>query len=137
MFYHIQAALKEAYRVLRSGGRIMILEFSHVQNPLLRQIYDTYSFNVIPRIGGLVANDSESYQYLVESIRRFPTQVNKIKFTSLITMSVSKRFCNHYDKVHVTYFRSKTELLIFTSLKAWLPPPPPLKYYRFYAKCPL
>jgi ubiquinone/menaquinone biosynthesis C-methylase UbiE len=53
----------------------MILEFSHVENPILRQLYDTYSFNVIPRIGGLVANDSESYQYLVESIRRFPTQV--------------------------------------------------------------
>ena len=53
----------------------MILEFSHVENPILRQIYDTYSFNVIPRMGGLVANDSESYQYLVESIRRFPTQV--------------------------------------------------------------
>ena len=53
----------------------MILEFSHVQNPILRQLYDTYSFNVIPRIGGIVANDSESYQYLVESIRRFPTQV--------------------------------------------------------------
>jgi ubiE/COQ5 methyltransferase family len=123
MFYHIQAALKEAYRVLRSGGRIMILEFSHVQNPLLRQIYDTYSFNVIPRIGGLVANDSESYQYLVESIRRFPTQVNKIKFTSLITMSVSKRFCYQYDKVLVTYFRSKTELLLFTYLSAWLPLP--------------
>ena len=81
MDYYFQAALKEAYRVLRSGGRIMILEFSHVQNPLLRQIYDTYSFNVIPRIGGLVANDSESYQYLVESIRRFPTQVNSSSST--------------------------------------------------------
>jgi ubiquinone/menaquinone biosynthesis C-methylase UbiE len=53
----------------------MILEFSHVENPVLRQIYDTYSLNVIPRIGGIVSNDSESYQYLVESIRRFPLQV--------------------------------------------------------------
>lgn len=87
--YIIQAALKEAYRVLKSGGRIMILEFSHVHNPLLRQIYDTYSFNVIPRIGGLVANDSESYQYLVESIRRFPTQVN---FNSLQTFSALEPF---------------------------------------------
>eukprot|EP00596_Hydrurales_sp_CCMP1899_P004487 CAMPEP_0119034190 /NCGR_PEP_ID=MMETSP1177-20130426/1210_1 /TAXON_ID=2985 /ORGANISM="Ochromonas sp, Strain CCMP1899" /LENGTH=256 /DNA_ID=CAMNT_0006991465 /DNA_START=229 /DNA_END=999 /DNA_ORIENTATION=+ len=67
-------ALKEAYRVLNKGGRLMILEFSHVENPLLRQIYDTYSLNVIPRIGGIVSNDSESYQYLVESIRRFPLQ---------------------------------------------------------------
>ena len=53
----------------------MILEFSHVQNPLLKQVYDQYSFNVIPKIGGIVANDSASYQYLVESIRKFPTQV--------------------------------------------------------------
>jgi ubiquinone/menaquinone biosynthesis C-methylase UbiE len=60
----------------------MILEFSHVENPILRQLYDTYSFNVIPRIGGLVANDSESYQYLVESIRRFPTQVIKFSYCS-------------------------------------------------------
>ena len=60
----------------------MILEFSHVENPILRQLYDTYSFNVIPRIGGLVANDSESYQYLVESIRRFPTQVISVCYPS-------------------------------------------------------
>jgi ubiquinone/menaquinone biosynthesis C-methylase UbiE len=70
-------ALKEAYRVLNKGGRLMILEFSHVENPVLRQIYDTYSLNVIPRIGGIVSNDSESYQYLVESIRRFPLQVGE------------------------------------------------------------
>ena len=61
----------------------MILEFSHVENPILRQLYDTYSFNVIPRIGGLVANDSESYQYLVESIRRFPTQVTLLKLATV------------------------------------------------------
>ena len=60
----------------------MILEFSHVENPILRQLYDTYSFNVIPRIGGFVANDSESYQYLVESIRRFPTQVILVSYRS-------------------------------------------------------
>jgi ubiquinone/menaquinone biosynthesis C-methylase UbiE len=53
----------------------MILEFSHVKYPVLSQIYDLYSFNVIPQIGGLVANDTASYQYLVESIRRFPPQV--------------------------------------------------------------
>ena len=67
-------ALKEAYRVLKPGGRIMIMEFSSLNNPMLQQMYDGYSFNVIPKIGELVANDRESYQYLVESIRKFPKQ---------------------------------------------------------------
>ena len=67
-----QKALKEAYRILRRGGRFMCLEFSEVQIPGLKQIYDFYSFNVIPPMGKLLANDSESYQYLVESIRKFP-----------------------------------------------------------------
>jgi ubiquinone/menaquinone biosynthesis methyltransferase len=70
----INLALREALRVLRPGGRFMCLEFSQVPNPLLRQIYDLYSFNVIPAIGQAVANDRASYQYLVESIRRFPNQ---------------------------------------------------------------
>lgn len=69
------AALCEAHRVLKRGGRFMCLEFSQVSLPLLKQIYDMYSFNVIPKIGGLVANDEASYQYLVESIRQFPDQV--------------------------------------------------------------
>ena len=76
----------------------MILEFSHVENPILRQIYDTYSFNVIPRMGGLVANDSESYQYLVESIRRFPTQViidsgGLLNFRSSTTFFINSCTC--------------------------------------------
>lgn len=69
------AALCEAHRVLRRGGRFMCLEFSHVSLPLFKQVYDMYSFNVIPKIGGLVAQDEASYQYLVESIRQFPEQV--------------------------------------------------------------
>ncbi|KAF5834552.1 ubiE/COQ5 methyltransferase family-domain-containing protein [Dunaliella salina] len=68
------AALAEAYRVLKPGGRFLCLEFSQVSQPLLRQMYDAYSFAVIPRIGGLVAGDADSYQYLVESIRQFPDQ---------------------------------------------------------------
>lgn len=67
-------AIKEAHRVLKKGGRMMILEFSHLQNPLMKQVYDKFSFEVIPKIGKVVTNDEESYQYLVESIRRFPKQ---------------------------------------------------------------
>jgi demethylmenaquinone methyltransferase/2-methoxy-6-polyprenyl-1,4-benzoquinol methylase len=68
----IELALKEAHRVLKPGSRFLCLEFSKVDIPGLDRIYDAYSFKVIPRIGELVAKDRDSYQYLVESIRRFP-----------------------------------------------------------------
>jgi len=71
---HIDQALAEMYRVLRPGGRFICLEFSHVVIPGLAQLYDAFSFNVIPRLGELVAGDAESYRYLVESIRKFPEQ---------------------------------------------------------------
>ena len=70
----IPQALAEAYRVLKPGGRLMVLEFSQLPVPALQWAYDRYSFNVIPPLGQLVANDRDSYQYLVESIRRFPDQ---------------------------------------------------------------
>lgn len=70
----IADALSEAYRVLKPGGRLMVLEFSQLPNPALQWAYDRYSFNVIPLMGQIVANDRESYQYLVESIRKFPDQ---------------------------------------------------------------
>ena len=70
----IEDALSEAYRVLRPGGRLMVLEFSQIPNDLMQKAYDLYSFNVIPVMGQVVANDRDSYQYLVESIRRFPDQ---------------------------------------------------------------
>lgn len=71
---HIDKVLSEAYRVLKPGGRFLCLEFSHVENSLLRSIYDNYSFQVIPVMGLLLARDWKSYQYLVESIRKFPCQ---------------------------------------------------------------
>lgn len=71
---HIDTALKEAQRVLKPGGRFFCLEFSHVNEPLLGKAYDLYSYNLIPKIGKIITKDAESYQYLVESIRKFPTQ---------------------------------------------------------------
>jgi len=71
---HIERVLDEAFRVLKIGGRLSCLEFSHVNNPLLSEMYDEYSFQVIPVLGQVFANDWDSYQYLVESIRKFPTQ---------------------------------------------------------------
>lgn len=68
------AGLKEFKRVMKPGGRLGVLEFSHMTVPLLQRAYDTYSFNVIPKLGSLVAGDEASYQYLVESIRKFPKQ---------------------------------------------------------------
>ena len=70
----IPDALSEAFRVLKPGGRLMVLEFSQLPVPMLQWAYDRYSFNVIPPLGQLVAGDRDSYQYLVESIRRFPDQ---------------------------------------------------------------
>ena len=70
----IADALSEAFRVLRPGGRLMVLEFSQLPNPALQWAYDRYSFNIIPVMGQIVAKDRDSYQYLVESIRKFPDQ---------------------------------------------------------------
>jgi demethylmenaquinone methyltransferase / 2-methoxy-6-polyprenyl-1,4-benzoquinol methylase len=68
----IDRALREAQRVLKRGGRFLCLEFSHVDIPGLDTIYNSYSFNLIPPIGRLVTGDAQPYQYLVESIRKFP-----------------------------------------------------------------
>jgi len=78
-----QEALNEAYRVLRPGGRLMVLEFSQLPNPMMQAAYDAYSFNVIPQMGQLIAGDRESYQYLVESIRKFPDQETFLEMIKL------------------------------------------------------
>jgi demethylmenaquinone methyltransferase / 2-methoxy-6-polyprenyl-1,4-benzoquinol methylase len=70
---HIEQALSEAYRCLKWGGRFLCLEFSMPKNEILRKIYNAYSFNVIPKIGEIITDDKASYEYLVESIRAFPT----------------------------------------------------------------
>jgi demethylmenaquinone methyltransferase/2-methoxy-6-polyprenyl-1,4-benzoquinol methylase len=67
-------ALAEIYRVLKPGGQLMVLEFSKVTQPLFAKFYDFYSFNLLPKMGKMIANDEESYQYLAESIRMHPDQ---------------------------------------------------------------
>ncbi|MEW9856018.1 class I SAM-dependent methyltransferase [Novosphingobium sp. M1R2S20] len=69
---HIDKALSEAFRVLRYGGRFFCLEFSTVEWPGFKEVYDAYSHKLVPKIGQAVAGDAESYRYLIESIRKFP-----------------------------------------------------------------
>ncbi|KAL4400101.1 2-hexaprenyl-6-methoxy-1,4-benzoquinone methyltransferase [Malassezia pachydermatis] len=79
---HIDQVIREAYRVLKPGGIFACLEFGKVSIPLLAQLYKQYSFNVIPPIGELLVGDRDSYQYLVESIERFPTQADFARMVS-------------------------------------------------------
>jgi len=69
-----KVALAEMYRVLKPGGRVLILEFSAVRSALLKPLYDFHSFRVLPRLGAFIADDADSYRYLAESIRKHPDQ---------------------------------------------------------------
>lgn len=89
---HIDKVLKETYRVLKPGGQFVCMEFSQVKNQILAKAYEAYSFKVIPQIGQMVAGDRESYQYLVESIRKFP---DKEKFAKMIEKA-------GFDEVSIT-----------------------------------
>jgi demethylmenaquinone methyltransferase / 2-methoxy-6-polyprenyl-1,4-benzoquinol methylase len=91
---HIDKVLSEAYRVLKSGGKFMCLEFSHVSMPFLKTIYDNYSFHILPKMGQVFANDADSYRYLAESIRRFPKQEH---FMTMIQQAGFKH--THYQNL--------------------------------------
>ena len=84
----VDAALQEAHRVLKIGGRFLCLEFSSVDVPALDRLYDLYSFNVIPAVGRAVTGDADAYRYLVESIRKFPRPE---KFTDMISAAGFRR----------------------------------------------
>ena len=73
-FVNKNSGLKEMYRCLKPDGKLLILEFSKPTNQFFSQVYDWYSFNILPKMGELIASDKDSYKYLVESIRKFPDQ---------------------------------------------------------------
>ena len=81
-------ALRSMLRVLKPGGKLLILEFSTPKNPVLSKVYDTYSFSILPKLGKLFANDADSYQYLAESIRMHPDQ------NALLEMLTTAGFAN-------------------------------------------
>lgn len=89
-----EKALAEAYRVLKPGGFFYCLEFSHVTSPFLSGLYEAYSFYLIPQLGAWIANDRPAYQYLVESIRRFPSQKILLRMMADAGFKNS-RFQNH------------------------------------------
>lgn len=87
---NIDKALKEAFRVLRPGGKFVCMEFARVKNQSLAKLYDLYSLNIIPKLGDLIVGDKESYQYLVESIRTFPAQEDFIKMMEEAGFKINK-----------------------------------------------
>ena len=93
---HKDEALRSMYRVLKPGGRVIILEFSEAQGKLFKKTYDLYSFKLLPLIGKLVAGDAESYRYLAESIRMHPNQ-EKLK---AMMAEAGFEHCEYYNLTH-------------------------------------
>ena len=87
------AALKQMHRVLKKGGCLLVLEFSKVDNAFLEKFYDFYSFSVMPKLGGLIANDEDSYQYLAESIRKHPDQ----ETLKQMALDAGFAFCEYHN----------------------------------------
>ena len=87
---NVKEALKEAFRVLEPGGKFVCLEFAKVNNQLISVVYDCYSINVIPKIGKFIAGDSDSYKYLVESIRTFYSQNEFVKLMEEVGFKMVK-----------------------------------------------
>jgi demethylmenaquinone methyltransferase / 2-methoxy-6-polyprenyl-1,4-benzoquinol methylase len=88
-----EEALKSIYRVLKPGGKLVILEFSHPSSSAVKKIYDRYSFDILPALGDLIAQDRESYQYLAESIRKHPDQ-ERLK---IMMEDSGYKICNFYN----------------------------------------
>ena len=99
------AGLKEMRRCLKKNGRLLILEFSKPNNLLFSKVYDWYSFNILPKLGALLANDSDSYQYLAESIRMHPDQdkLKKMMLTSGLSNCKFFNLLNGIVAIHIGY----------------------------------
>jgi demethylmenaquinone methyltransferase/2-methoxy-6-polyprenyl-1,4-benzoquinol methylase len=104
-FTNKERGLKEMKRCLKKNGKLLVLEFSKPINPVLSKIYDWYSFNILPKLGSLLANDSDSYQYLAESIRMHPDQ-DKLKNMMLTSGLSNCKFFNLLNgivAIHIGY----------------------------------
>ena len=104
-FTNKEKGLKEMKRCLKKNGKLLVLEFSKPINPVFSKIYDWYSFNILPKLGSLLANDSDSYQYLAESIRMHPDQ-DKLKNMMLTSGLSNCKFFNLLNgivAIHIGY----------------------------------